>query len=81
MCIRDSKNPELERVVYFTPKVAPIYTTTNAQPKKKLYFKVVLLTPKSFFHEKITAIKKAPKNLNALRVNGSNSVKLISIKR
>ena len=75
------RNPALESVVYLTPKVAPIYTKNKATPTKTLYFKVVLFTPRSLFHENSAAMMKAPKNLNAFRVNGSICKRLISIKR
>ena len=77
---RAQRNPELERVVYFTPKVAPVYTKNRATPTKMLYFRVSLFTDFILLNVIRPATKKAPRNLYALRVNASTSERAISMR-
>ena len=74
------RKPEFDKLVYFTPKVAPMYTNTSEMPTRTLYLRVILFTFLTFFHVSAAAIKNAPRNLWALRVNGSISARLISIR-
>ena len=79
--VRAHKNPAFERLVYITPKVAPIYTNTSISPIRALYISVILLTFLILGKKAAAAMTNAPKNLMKLRVKGSESSSAVSISR